>query len=48
MERGSVLAMVSRPISFTLLLVGLLAIAGPPLFRLVRGRRPAGAALPAA
>ena len=46
MERGSVLMFATRPITLALLLVGLLAVAAPPLIWLVRGRRTAGANLP--
>ena len=46
MERGSVLMFATRPITLALLLLGLLAVAAPPLIRLLRGRRTAGANLP--
>jgi putative tricarboxylic transport membrane protein len=39
MERGDVLSLVGRPLTATLLLLGLLALVGPPLARLVRARR---------
>jgi putative tricarboxylic transport membrane protein len=40
MGRGSVLEILARPLTATLLLVGLLAVAGPPLVRLLRRRAP--------
>jgi putative tricarboxylic transport membrane protein len=39
MERGDVLSLVGRPLTATLLGLGLLALVGPPLTRLLRGRR---------
>jgi putative tricarboxylic transport membrane protein len=48
MERGSVLAMLGRPLTLALLLVGVLVVVGPPLVRLARGRRSAKAPVPAA
>jgi len=39
MERGDVLSLVGRPLTATLLLLGVLALVGPPLARLLRGRR---------
>src|SRR5580765_6479343 len=39
MERGDVLSLVGRPLTATLLGLGLLALVGPPLARLLRGRR---------
>lgn len=41
MARGEWTEIVSRPLTLALLLVGALALAGPPLVRLAR-RRPAG------
>jgi putative tricarboxylic transport membrane protein len=48
MERGNVLMFATRPITLALLLLGLLAIAAPPIIRLLRSRRTAGASLPTA
>jgi putative tricarboxylic transport membrane protein len=48
MERGNVLALLGRPITLVLLLAGLLAVALPPVVRLLRARRTAGASLPTA
>jgi putative tricarboxylic transport membrane protein len=39
MERGDVLAVLGRPLTATLLLVGTLAVAAPPLARLLRRQR---------
>ena len=39
MERGDVLSLVGRPLTAALLGLGLLALVGPPLTRLLRGRR---------
>jgi len=39
MERGDILSLVGRPLTATLLLLGTLALVGPPLARLLRGRR---------
>jgi putative tricarboxylic transport membrane protein len=39
MERGDVLSLVGRPLTATLLGLGLLALVGPPLTRFLRGRR---------
>jgi hypothetical protein len=39
MVRGDVLAVLGRPLTLTLLLVGTLAVAGPPLARLLRRQR---------
>ena len=47
MARGSWLEIVSRPLTLTLLLLGILALTGPPLMRLLR-RRGAGASVPSA
>jgi putative tricarboxylic transport membrane protein len=40
-SRGDVTVFVTRPISATLLTVGVLVMAVPPLLVLVRGKRPA-------
>jgi putative tricarboxylic transport membrane protein len=45
MERGNVLAIFGRPLALTLLLVGALAVAAPPLARLLR--RPRATVAPA-
>ncbi|HEY7364241.1 MAG TPA: tripartite tricarboxylate transporter permease [Methylomirabilota bacterium] len=41
MERGDVLAVLGRPLTLTLLLIGVLAVAAPALARLFRRPRPA-------
>jgi TctA family transporter len=46
MERGNVLAILGRPLTLTLLLLGVLAVTVPPLVRLLRPR-PVAASLPA-
>jgi len=46
MARGDWLQIVGRPITMTLLLLGVLALAAPLLARLVRGRTPAAASVP--
>ena len=46
MERGNVLAILGRPLTLALLLLGVLAVAVPPLVRLLRPR-PVAASLPA-
>jgi putative tricarboxylic transport membrane protein len=46
MERGDVLAAAGRPLTLALLLLGVLALCGPPLARLLRGQRSARASLP--
>lgn len=48
MERGNLLAVVGRPLTLTLLLLGALALAAPLLARLVLNRRPSRASLPTA
>ena len=39
MAQGDVVQIVTRPLTATLLLLGVIAVAGPPLLRLARGRR---------
>jgi putative tricarboxylic transport membrane protein len=39
LTRGSVVDLVARPLSATILILAAAALCGPPLFRLVRGRR---------
>jgi hypothetical protein len=46
MERGNVLAILGRPLTLILLLLGVLAVTVPPLVRLLRPR-PVAASLPA-
>jgi hypothetical protein len=41
MERGDLLAVLGRPLTLTLLLIGVLAVAAPALARLFRRPRPA-------
>jgi TctA family transporter len=40
MVRGDVLAVLGRPLTLALLLAGTLAVAAPPLARLLRRQRP--------
>jgi putative tricarboxylic transport membrane protein len=46
--RGSVLELVSRPLTASLLLLGALALIGPPLVRLLRRRKASPSSAPAA
>ena len=46
--RGSVLELVSRPLTASLLLLGALALIGPPLVRMLRGRPVSPSSAPAA
>ena len=39
LTRGSVVDLVARPLSATILILAAAALCGPPLVRLVRGRR---------
>jgi putative tricarboxylic transport membrane protein len=45
MERGNVLALLGRPLTVALLLIGAVVLVAPPLVRLLRGERAAGARL---
>ena len=45
MERGNVLALVGRPLTAALLVIGVAALVAPPLVRLLRGQRAASARL---
>ena len=45
LERGNVLALAGRPLTAALLLLGVVVLVVPPLVRLIRGPRPAGASL---
>ena len=45
MERGNVLALIGRPLTAALLVIGVAALVAPPLVRWLRGRRAAGTPL---
>ena len=45
MERGNVLALIGRPLTAALLVIGVAALVAPPLVRWLRGQRAAGTPL---